>query len=115
MVNSEVVQFSSLELGDGTSSPSEPSQNEPAFSSTLVETLKIIVAIFPRAMVVTYFVLLLLWTIQVEGSYGFDYASTFSWHALLMSMFGVLFMSETVIAFVSPLVIPLKNNFLLSK
>lgn len=64
----------------------------------------------PRAISLTYLVVLLVWIVQVEGGFGFDAASIFGWHALLMSFFVAMFTNEALLTYVAPLFPQLAND-----
>jgi len=58
---------------------------------------------FPRVLTVMFFAVLFVWIYQAEGGFGFDEATLFGWHALLMALFVVLFTQESVLAYTAPL------------
>jgi len=60
----------------------------------------------PRVCIFIFLVIMLVWTIQVEGSLGFDLNSTFGWHSIFMTLAGPVFMTEAVLAFTSPFIDP---------
>ena len=64
----------------------------------------------PRVISLTYLVVLLVWIVQVEGGFGFDAASIFGWHALLMSFFVAMFTNEALLTYVAPLFPQLVND-----
>ncbi|KAF9202013.1 hypothetical protein BGZ49_007807 [Haplosporangium sp. Z 27] len=61
-------------------------------------------SILPRFFVVVFLIVLFLWIYQAEGGIGFQEATLFGWHALLMSLFVVVFTQEALLAYSSPLV-----------
>ncbi|KAI8605925.1 eukaryotic cytochrome b561-domain-containing protein [Dissophora ornata] len=60
--------------------------------------------ILPRLIVVVFLIVLFLWIYQAEGGIGFQEATLFGWHALLMSLFVVVFTQEALLAYSSPLI-----------
>lgn len=64
----------------------------------------------PRATSLVYLVVLLVWIVQAEGSFGYAEASVFGWHPLLMSFFVVMFTNEALLTYKSPLLPQLSNN-----
>ena len=69
--------------------------------------------IMPRIISLIFLVVLLVWIVQVEGGFGFDAASVFGWHALLMSFFVVMFTNEALLTYTAPLLPQLANDRLL--
>jgi hypothetical protein len=61
-------------------------------------------SILPRLIVVIFLIILFLWIYQAEGGIGFQEATVFGWHALLMSLFVVVFTQEALLAYSSPLI-----------
>ena len=61
-------------------------------------------SILPRVVVVIFLIILFLWIYQAEGGIGFQEANLFGWHALLMSLFVVVFTQEALLAYSSPLI-----------
>jgi len=61
-------------------------------------------SVLPRVVVVIFFIVLFLWIYQAEGGIGFQEATVFGWHALLMSLFIVVFTQEALLAYSSPLI-----------
>jgi hypothetical protein len=63
--------------------------------------------ILPRITNGVYFVVLFTWIYNAEGGIGFGESNLFGFHALLMSFFVMLFMSESILSFHSPLFGPI--------
>lgn len=61
-------------------------------------------SILPRLVVVIFLIVLFLWIYQAEGGIGFQESNLFGWHALLMSLFVVVFTQEAILAYSSPLI-----------
>jgi len=55
--------------------------------------------LLPRLLVVIFLIVLLVWIFQAEGGLGFEEATIFGLHALLMSLFAVVFTQEGVMAY----------------
>jgi len=91
----------SIDLDDATKSPRHEVVREEKGASRI---LQFITWIFPRTLAVIYFVILFLWIFQAEGGLGNNEANLFGWHALLMSLFIVIFTQEAILSFSSPLI-----------
>lgn len=61
-----------------------------------------VVAVMPRAFAVLFMVLLFVWIYRAEGGLGFVESNLFGFHALLMSLFVVVFMQEALLAWSVP-------------
>ncbi|GJJ77623.1 solute carrier family 31 (copper transporter), member 1 [Entomortierella parvispora] len=72
-------------------------------------------SILPRFIAVIFLIILFLWIYQAEGGIGFQEANLFGWHALLMSLFIVVFTQEALLAYSSPLIGFLTKNRTLIK
>jgi len=66
--------------------------------------------VFPRVVVVIFLIILVMWIYQAEGGLGFEEATVFGWHALLMSLFVVVFTQEGVMAYSAPFLDPFTRN-----
>lgn len=64
----------------------------------------------PRLIIVTYFAVLFEWIETTQGGFGIKTESVFSYHALCMSLFVVLFTTEAVLVYSSPLIPMLKTS-----
>jgi len=91
---------STIELIDEQS----PNTDTHVEEITASRILNIFGWIFPRLLVIIFFVILFLWIYQAEGGIGFNESTVFGWHALLMSLFVVVFTQEAVLSFSAPLI-----------
>jgi len=89
--------------------------NEEKFSSkpkryfsSIKQTVK---WIFPRLIALIFFIVLFLWIYQAEGGIGSQDSNLFGWHALLMSIFIVIFCQESILSYNAPLLGPFVSNF----
>lgn len=60
--------------------------------------------VLPRMIYLIYFIVLLTWIFNAEGGIGFTSTNLFGFHALLMSFFIILFMTESILSFHNPFV-----------
>ena len=83
--------------------------DNPNATSTTRSSSKIVLFfswIFPRFFAVIFFIILFLWIFRAEGGIGFTESNLFGWHALLMSLFIVIFTQEAILSFSAPLISP---------
>jgi len=57
----------------------------------------------PRLLALLFLIVLLVWIMQAEGGFGWNEATVFGWHALLMGLFIVFFTQEAILSFAAPL------------
>jgi hypothetical protein len=62
-----------------------------------------LVGLLPRVLAFIFIVLLFLWIYRAEGGLGFVESNLFGFHALLMSLFVVIFMQESLLAWSAPI------------
>lgn len=62
-----------------------------------------LIAVMPRVLAVIYMVLLFFWIYRAEGGLGFVESNLFGYHALLMSLFVVIFTQESLLAWSAPI------------
>ncbi|RKO88984.1 eukaryotic cytochrome b561-domain-containing protein [Blyttiomyces helicus] len=60
-------------------------------------------AFAPRAIMLVFGVILILWINRAEGGIGTTSTNLFGYHALLMAMFTVVFTQEAILAYSAPL------------
>jgi hypothetical protein len=57
----------------------------------------------PRAVTMCFFAVLFVWIYRAEGGLGTTFSNLFGVHALLMSLFVVVFTQESILTFSAPL------------
>jgi hypothetical protein len=66
---------------------------------------------FPRLVAVCFFGVLFAWVYQAEGGLGTLFLHVFGLHALLMSLFVLVFTQESILVFSAPLLQPVARRF----
>jgi Ctr copper transporter family len=90
---------------------SQPADLSPGCDNTTLENVcKYTFWIMPRLCSLVFLVILLVWIVEVEGSFGYVEESVFGWHALLMSFFIAMFTNEAILTYSVPLFPQLCNN-----
>jgi len=69
-----------------------------------------LVALMPRVLAVIFMVLLFFWIYRAEGGLGFVESNLFGFHALLMSLFIVIFMQEALLTWSVPILTSHSNK-----
>jgi hypothetical protein len=85
--------------------PSE-SENSPGLANMITYFLKIM----PRIISLVFLVVLLVWIVEVQGSFACSGDGLFGWHALLLSLLVVMFSNEALLVYKAPQFIQFRNN-----
>ena len=78
--------------------------------SVMVESAKMAMWFLPRVISMIYMIIIIVWIMECQGTFGFVFTSVFGWHALCMSLFVVVFMNEAVLTYTIPLLPQVAND-----